>query len=292
MENKIITPGVYHISNKDYHADPCVTPSLSRSIIKDLLYRSPAHVQFGHPRLNPLYQEEEGEQKFDLGTAAHDLLLGGMEAFCIIEADDWRTKAAREERDRAREAGKTPLLVKQYNETVAMVQEGRRQILACPELKISDLEKDGDAELSYFWQEEETWLRVRPDWITKDRKLIIDYKTTGQSANPGDLIRHVISMGYDIQNSLYVRGVDAIEHSNPKFVFVFQETEQPYLCSFIGLPNDFLEMGKQKVEYGLFLWRECLSSGKWPAYPNQVCWLDLPAWALLAWEHRATETGI
>jgi hypothetical protein len=99
-------------------------------------------------------------------------------------------------------------------------------------------------------------------------------------------------MGYDIQNSLYVRGVDAIEHSSPKFIFVFQETEQPYLCSFVGLPPDFLEMGKQKIEFGLFLWRECLSSGKWPGYPNQVSWLETPSWALLAWEHRATEIGI
>jgi hypothetical protein len=50
-------------------------------------------------------------------------------------------------------------------------------------------------------------------------------------------------------------------------------------------------MGKQKVEYGIFLWQECMRLNKWPAYPNQVCWIDLPIWASLAWEKRATDLG-
>jgi len=50
-------------------------------------------------------------------------------------------------------------------------------------------------------------------------------------------------------------------------------------------------MGKSKVEYGIFLWRECINADKWPGYPDQVAWINLPAWAQVAWENRATEIG-
>jgi len=287
----IETPGVYKISSEEYQKDPVIEPSLSRSIIKNLIYDTPAHAWLNHPRLNPDYQDKENE-KFDLGTAAHSLLLEGDDNLIIIEADDWRTKAAKELRDQARENGKTPLLTSQYEETLIMVNVAELQIIKCSELGITNLQTDGDIELSYIWQENETWLRVRPDWISKDRKLIIDYKTTGASANPQDIARHIVAMGYDIQAAFYCRGVKAIEGIEPKFVFFFQETYEPYFCSFIGLPPQFIEMGKQKVEYGIWLWGECISSGKWTGYPQKVCWIDSPAWALAAWDNRAMELGI
>ncbi len=289
---KITSPGVYRMSLEEYHADPCEKVSLSRSTIIDLLSRSPGHAYFNHPRLNPNFQKDEGEKKFDVGQVAHSILLEGLDNAAVIEAEDWRTKAAKEARDKARNEGKVPLLLHQFDEVKVMVESAHKQILACKELGISDLQRDGDSEDSYFWQEEDTWLRVRPDWVSKDHKLIIDYKTTGISVNPSEIGRHIINMAYDVQDSLYSRGVKAVHGVDPKFIFIFQETEEPYFCSFIGLPPEFLEMGKQKVEYGIFLWRECMERNEWPAYPNQVCWVDLPVWASLAWEKRATEISI
>ena len=288
----INSPGVYNISLEEYHADPSEISSLSRSTIKDLLFRSPGHAWFNHPRLNPNFQKDRGEKKFDIGQSTHSLLLEGLDNAVVIEADDWRTKAAKEARDKARGEGKIPLLLHQYEEAKGMVESAHRQILACKELGIADLQLDGDSEMSYIWQEEETWLRVRPDWVSKDHKLILDYKTTGISVNPSEIGRHIINMAYDVQDSLYSRGVKSIHGVDPKFIFIFQETEEPYFCSFIGLPPDFLEMGKQKVEYGIFLWQECMSRNEWPAYPNQVCWVDLPIWASLAWEKRATDIEV
>ena len=284
-------PGIYNISSEEYQGDPVIEPSLSRSIIKNLIYDTPAHAWINHPRLNPNYQNKENE-KFDLGTATHSLLLEGNDNLTIIEADDWRTKAAKELRDQARENGKTPLLTSQYEETLIMVNVAEQQIIECSELGITNLQTNGDIELSYVWKENETWLRIRPDWTSKDRKLIIDYKTISSSANPHDIARHVVTMGYDIQAAFYSRGIKAVEDIEPKFIFIFQETEEPYLCSFITLPPQFMEMGKQKVEYGIWLWKECISRGKWPGYPQKVCWIDPPDWALAAWDNRAMELGI
>ncbi len=285
-------PGSYRLSMDGYQNGPSLVPSLSRSTIIDLLFRSPAHAWFKHPRLNPDFKKDEGEKNFDLGQAAHSLLLEGIDNATVIEANDWKTKKAKEERDEARSQGKIPLLPHQYEEVLMIVLTAKVDILDCKELGITDLQAYGDSEMSYFWKEDDTWLRVRPDWVSKDHKLILDYKTTGTSANPSDLGRHIVNMGYDIQASLYSRGVKAIQGGDPKFVFVFQEIEPPYLCSFIGLPPDFMEMGKQKVEYGIFLWQECMSKNEWPGYPSKVCWVDPPAWSLAAWEGKAQSIGI
>ena len=43
--------GIHDIPPREYHADPCPAPSLSRSIAKLLVERSPAHAYAAHPRL-------------------------------------------------------------------------------------------------------------------------------------------------------------------------------------------------------------------------------------------------
>jgi hypothetical protein len=293
IEQMIDSPGIYKLSMDEYQADPCIEPSLSRSILQMLIYKSPAHAFVNHPRLckDIAMRPEEKLEKFDLGSAAHSLFLEGLDIAVLVDGDDWRKKEAREARDKARSEGKIPLLLDQYEKVQKMVTIANKAIFECDELKIGSLKLQGDSEESYFWKEEDIWLRIRPDWVSHDKKIILDYKTTAQSANPNDLARTVINMGYDIQSALYTRGVHAICQSDPKFIFVFQETVEPYLCSIIALPPDFMEMGKSKVEYGIFLWQECLRMGKWPGYPSQVSWINLPAWASVAWEQRATEIG-
>lgn len=130
------SPGVYKITSEEYHADLCPIPSLSRSTIKDLLFRSPAHAWFNHPRLNPDYKEQT-EEKFDKGTAAHSLLLEGSDNIEVIDADDWRSKAAKDLREVARKEGKTPLLTHQYKESKTMVDSAMDQIRGCKELGIT-----------------------------------------------------------------------------------------------------------------------------------------------------------
>lgn len=92
-----------------YHAD---RDSLSVSGAK-LLLRSPA--LFRHRLDHP-----EHKDVFDLGSAAHKLVLGVGPDLAVIDADSWRTKAAQEERDAARAAGAIPLLKADHERVVAM----------------------------------------------------------------------------------------------------------------------------------------------------------------------------
>ena len=282
----ISNPGAYKIPAEEYHSDPVVNPSLSRGVIMDILFRSPLHAWANHPRLNPACKPTN-DHKFDIGQAAHSLFLEGIDKAEIIEADNWMKKESKERRDQAWQDGKIPLLTKEYDRVSEMVCAANKALGAS---ELSGLFDGGDAELTYVWKDGPSWCRVRLDKITKDREIVLDYKTTGTSANPEDFIRLILSKGYDVQEVFYRRGVKAVEGIDPKFILMVQENEPPYPCSFIGLSPEFHAMAEQKVIRGIDLWGNCMASGEWPGYPPRICWIDPPAWAL-NWEMRATFLG-
>lgn len=284
----IETPGVYDISNVVYHGDCCIEPCLSNGVIKDLLFKSCAHARHNHPRLNPDRMPDEGNPKFDIGSSAHPMLLQGNDIVEAIEAKDWKTNIAKEARDNARKNGRVPLLPPQYATVQKMVAVAKAY-LAESELHIVDIQAEGISELSYIWKEGSIWIKTRLDWISNDKALILDYKTTG-SANPNEFARKIVQMGYDTQEALYKRGVKAIDGIIPKFVFLVQEVEEPYLCSLIALSPEFQDMGRKKVSAGIALWSQCIQTGKWPGFSDKVYHLDMPPWAAM-WMNSATFLG-
>jgi hypothetical protein len=109
-----LRPGIHAIPAGRYHADPCSKPSLSASIAKILCEESPLHAWHRHPRLNPDFERVESAT-FDVGTAAHAMLLEGTDVCIAVDAPDWRTKAAKEQRDAIRQIGRIPLLIEQWD---------------------------------------------------------------------------------------------------------------------------------------------------------------------------------
>jgi len=279
--------GIYKITNENYHQHFCDVPTLSTGVIKDLL-DSPARCWFNHPKLNPDYVKPEHERKFDLGSAVHDYVLERAEHIEVINGfDDWKTKKARELADEATKAGKIPLLEKQCATVSAISVSIIRTILNCAELMIDNLNDDGEAELTYVWNENGVWLKTRPDWISKDKKLILDLKTVGQSANPNEFSNKAVSLGYDTQSALYRRGSNAINGIEPEFVFIVVEIEPPYMASVVSLSAEFQELGRQKVESAIGLWRWCLRNNKWPGYEtSRIAWCECKPYHISDWENK------
>lgn len=166
-----------------YHADAVAdVPTLSASIASILVSQSPAHAKAAHPKLNPYLVREE-KDAFDLGTVVHQILLEGIDSVEVIEADSWRTNAAKEARAVARDAGRIPLLGKNYFDVLQMVDAAKAQIAdydAAPPLLT-----DGKPELTLTWEEDGVWFRCRPDWLRDDCTAIDDIKTTAHGADPG-----------------------------------------------------------------------------------------------------------
>lgn len=274
----------YDFPEADYHADPCATPSLSASIVKPLLYRSPHHAWCKHPRLNPEL-EVENKTKYDIGRAAHSLILNDPKKFEIVDASDWRTKAAQEKRDDAYLNGKIPLLTHQWQTVNAMVESAREQI---EKHECKDAFSGGGAhEVTLVWKEGDIWCRCRVDYITTDGKFFYDYKTTEASANPDDAERLFSGMGYDITDAFYRRGIRKIlKIDNPVYRFVVQEVEKPYALSVIGFDPVAQGVADRKIDEAIRLWSECLKSGVWPGYPLRTCYIGAPAYAEKAWLER------
>lgn len=269
----------------DYHADPAPVPSLSSSIAAILVTRSPRHAWEAHPRLNPNYRPEE-DQKFDRGSAAHELLLGGSDSIVVVEADDWRTKAAREQRDAIRAEGKLPLLARHFADVQKMVEIAKLAINSNEDLKGYGLDA-GKVEQVLVWREDDIWCRARLDWLSNDRKLIYDYKSTGASAEPNAWIRTMLGMTGEIQPAFYLRGNTATGGpEDARFVFLVQENEPPFACSFVGMPPAFIDLGSRKMARAVSLWRSCMTSGQWPSYPNRIHWAEPPEWARAQWEEQ------
>lgn len=265
----MITPGLYpEVDEAEYHADPS---SLSVSGAK-LLLKCPALYRWRTD--NP--QESERKDYFDVGSAAHALVLGIGAPIQVIDFPDWRSGAAKAARDEARLAGQVPLLQHDYDRVRAMAGA----LLTHPVAE--KLFADGEAEVSAYAQDRGTGVlrRGRFDWLNP--WAVVDYKTT-VSAAPADFAKACANYGYDMQASWYLDLCDLLGEPRETFVFVAQEKEPPYLAEVYELDDAALERGDRRNRRALELYAHCQDTDVWPGYAmgEPYMTLSLPRWALM-----------
>ena len=271
-----MTPGIHRMTSEQYHADPAPVASLSSSIAQIMINQSPAHAWLQHPRLNPAFKPETNS-RFDLGSAAHAMLLEGDNSkIVVVDADDWRTKAAKEARDTATAMGKYAVLEKDYAEVMKMVFAAKCFL---KDSELGDLLETGLAEQTVLWEENGVWCRARPDLLDGEGDIVLDYKTTSD-ASPENVAKQIGRMGYDLQAEFYLRGVNAVTALVPTFVFLFQEIEPPYACSLASLSASYQAVGRSKVNRAMHLWQTCTTTNNWPGYSNQVAFVEPKPWDL------------
>jgi hypothetical protein len=106
--------GIHDISAEAYHADPAPVPSLSSTLARLILNRSPRHAWTAHPRLNPDYEGKDSKT-FDIGRAAHRAVLGKGGDFVpypeevLAKNGAASTTAAKEWAEEMRSRGMTPV---------------------------------------------------------------------------------------------------------------------------------------------------------------------------------------
>lgn len=264
---------VLDVAEYAYHADQVADePTISRSFIHTMIQRSPWHAWAQHPRLNPAYVTPDDEPKFDLGTAAHALFLEGRNAVEVVEADSWRTNAAKEARDLARSHGRIPLLDRDWQAVQGMCDALRDQL---PDGYF----QGGEAEKTIVWRDRDVLCRARLDYIAEDR--IYDYKSTRASAAPSAWSRSMFDHGYDLQACFYLRGSGA-----SRFCFAVQETFEPYAVQTFELAPDALALANRKIDWALDTWKACREADRWPGYPSRTAYVTLPPWVEAQWFDR------
>lgn len=275
-----MTPGIHAIHAAQYHADPCDTPSLSSGIAKLLLERPPYWAWAAHPKLNPDYVPREPKETFDIGSAAHAMLLEDGSGIEVCAFDNWLTKDARAKRDAAREAGLTPILTKNYERTQEMARIAT-EMLAAYGIDVVATHN----ECVMVAEVDGVLCRTRLDIYTPNR--IIDYKTTGLNLDVFN--KQASKFGYDLQAAMYMRVAEELGYKS-EWLFLVQETVAPYPVQLFKPTLEFLEVGKRKFAQALAIWSECLLLDEWPGYPKDIQLLDAMPWDLndLNEEHENT----
>lgn len=251
-----------------YHAHP----ALSSSGAKRIIQTCPAVFKYERDNGRP------EKRAFDFGHAAHGLVLGVGEPLVVVDAEDWRSKAAREERDAAYAAGQVPILASEYATVQAMADAITRHPLASA---LFDRD-NGSAERSIFWHDDrhDVERRARIDWLTTagGRPCAVDYKTT-ISADPAQIRRTVANLNYHQQDAWYIDGLTALGLEDPAFLFVFQEKNPPYLVTVVELDAIARRTGRDLNTRALNLFAECEATGVWPGYTSDIELIGLPTWA-------------
>lgn len=264
-------PGLYDdISDEDYHRDP----ALSASGAKRLLPPScPARFKWERDNGRP------NKREYDVGSAAHAAVLGTGWPLVVVDAPDWRTKAAKEKRDEAYANGHVPILASEKANVDAMaaalLKHPRAAALLDPD--------HGKPEVSAFWHDERHGIdrRARFDWLPNTdggRLLVPDYKTTN-SAEPFRFAKSIFDFKYDLQAVFYTDALHALEVAEDVvFTFIAQETTPPYLITVHELDEVALRLGRERVDRACALFAECTATDTWPGYSDEVELVTPPIW--------------
>jgi hypothetical protein len=280
----------YNVPAADYHADPCERPSLSSSVAKILLEKTPRHAWTAHPRLNPDFAPKQ-ESKFDLGSAVHELMLGKGVGYTVINAADYKSKDAQQARQKAREAGAVPLLAEQYKQAVGIAKEAFDSLA---EMDVNLPDHRNEAVL--IWEEHGLPCRAMIDSIGRGIHQIWDIKTTSAGLSEFAVGQTIARYNYDLSAAFYIRGYETLFKEltgRIEFNWIFVDTEPPYEIGVFPANATTLEFGRRKVEAALTKWAACMELGMWPGYPREPRKYTYPSWAESAWlEREMQEAGI
>ena len=282
------------ISEADYHADKLWDgggPSLSSSLAKIFVAKTPEHARLSHPRLLREGEEmlsREATSSLSDGTILHRLVLGAGGDLVLIDADDFRTKAAQAARDAAVAEHKIPMLREKfagYQRTAETIQRRLREEWG--------IALDGESEVVVVWYERAfdftpVRCRARIDHLWLDRAAAIDLKTC-DGASADECSRSVGAYGYQIQDAAYRSAIRALrpDARAVDMSFAFAEKSPPNVVTWVGLNGMYRDLGEQQWKYAVNTWAECMRSGVWPAtYAKERLYLAPKPWDIARWEEE------
>jgi hypothetical protein len=270
-----LAAGVYELTDEEYFGPVLASTTLSSTGARELL-KPGGPARYRH-------QADTGtvevKREFDVGHAVHTLVLGSGPGLVRVDAEEWRSKAVKDEVAAIRAEGKVPLRSSDYDAAVAMTAAVRAHPIAA-KLLSDDRTGGGWAERTLLWVDNDgVMCRAKVDWLRRDG--MVDLKTT-QDASADALSKSAHNYGYAIQAAFYARGFRAVDGPfgpDPFFVHIAVEKTPPYLVHVNQLTERAMAYGDRKVSEALQIYRDCSAAGVWPGYPDdEITDIDLPAW--------------
>ena len=255
----------------EYHARPELSASIAKRLIEP---GGPARWKWEH-------DHGRAETKaFDLGHAAHKLVLGVGAEFAVIPDAILATNGAASTKDakafvaEARERGAVPLKQAEADMVNEMALALGRHREACRLLS----EVGTEVELSAFAADPETGVEMRCRFDAISPAGVIDYKTA-YTADPARWARDAAKLGNHLQAAHYRWMAQAVGVTDGPLRFIVQEKTAPYLVSVIRLDESAELLGAQRMREAIGIWQQCHETGIWPGYGEQEHLIALPDWA-------------
>ena len=203
-----------------------------------------------------------------------------VNAYHVMENDS-RTKAGKDEKARAEGEGLELISQADFNRASAMLQS----LHTHPKVDALLSRLPGDPEVSVYWEQdvdgEKIQAKGRVDRLAilpSGEVVAVDLKTTSGALTPDAISRHVATYGYHRQSAWYVHGLACQGLAVNAFVFVFVQTQAPYLCTAVTLDAEAEALGKRECEMAARIYRNCMKSGEWPSYSADIEEVGLPLW--------------
>lgn len=279
MSTTMTNNGFTNLAESAYHA----LDAASNSTL-GYMKRSPAHCK--------AYMEDDFEQtpSMLLGSVVHKLVLEPEtfdNSYVALPAGiDKRTKAGKEAWNKLEATLNGRTLIKaELVEHAQLVADSVRSHETAGEYLHT-----GQAEVSCLWQDQEHNFpcKSRFDFLNSD-DVIVDLKTT-QDASPDEFVKSIYKYGYYRQAAMYCDGFENVTGRKAKgFVFIAVETKAPYAVGVYKLDANSLMLGREEYRELLGQFVQCKRNDLWPAYPEQLQEISLPAWVMDKHEQKVTE---
>lgn len=285
-----MNPGVYDLTDAEYDAVDALRSSVAWKMVAP--GSTPRHALWAmqHP--------DAGQKKaFDVGSASHALLLGKGKQIKIVAAPDYKTQKAQDARDKIRADGCIPLLEKEWDAAKAMYQSAKMQLEEMREGGALDVfpfdPAMGEPEKTLLWEENGLACKARLDWLPQDAEHLIDFKTTGQSADPALWRwRQMRDLGFVFRLAFYRRGMEKLGLANsPRYSFIVQETKPPFLLSVIHIDDELIEREDANVHKAMKLYAKCKMENHWPGYNPEGYVIGLTEKERMAMEQQPQQWG-
>jgi hypothetical protein len=159
------------------------------------------------------------------------------------------------------------------------------------------LRQNGGCEVSIAWTDRTTGLKLKgrlDKWIPECRlpgdtqawPAILDLKTV-RSCDPRLLAMEIEEFGWHRRAAMYRDGIETLTGHVPDYLLVCILKTPPYSVVVKQLGEESLRGGRDEYRDLLKTWKNCLKTGKYPGYGDDIDTADVPEWKLK--EYRAME---
>lgn len=257
------------ISETEYRALDCANYSTLKHAAQ-----SAAHMRAA------MLERREPSPAMVLGSYVDSLVFSGEEStanrFAVAPTVDRRTTIGRETWSSFVAAAATKTVIDADN-----AARGRAMFEAVRAHKTATALLSGNQyQRAMTWKDEETGVQCKAlvDSVLPGVTLT-DLKTTS-NAGWREFSRSVAAFAYYLQAAFYTDGWRAITGETLPYTFIAVESSAPHGVAVYRLDDAAIEAGRSRYRAALAMYRDCMKSGVWPAYSDDLTTLELPRWAL------------